>query len=74
MPRALRGASSVVVTRRPSTAQQADRVALLEHGTITHIGTHAELLAQVPRYRHLMTGDHIDCSATIFASSLVEKP
>lgn len=74
LPRALRGASSVVVTRRPSTAQQADRVALLEHGTITHIGTHAELLAQVPRYRHLMTGDHIDCSATIFASSLVEKP
>ena len=34
-----------------------DMVALLEGGTITHVGTHAELLATVPRYRYLLSAD-----------------
>ena len=34
---------------RASTVLLADRVALLEGGTITRVGTHAELLADVPR-------------------------
>ncbi|MCV7197723.1 ABC transporter ATP-binding protein [Mycobacterium angelicum] len=54
--RVLGGATGIVVARRPSTVALADRVALLEDGTITHIGTHAELFAQVPAYRQLMTG------------------
>ncbi|SON60890.1 Putative multidrug export ATP-binding/permease protein [Mycobacterium simulans] len=53
--RVLNGVTGIVVARRPSTVALADRVALLEDGTITHIGTHAELFAQVPRYRNLMT-------------------
>jgi ATP-binding cassette, subfamily B, bacterial len=60
--RALAGVTGIVVARRPSTVQLADRVALLENGTVAHVGTHAELLAQVPHYRDLMT-----CTQTDFA-------
>ena len=35
----------------------ADRVALLEHGTITHVGTHRDLLERVPAYRDLLAAD-----------------
>jgi ATP-binding cassette subfamily B protein len=35
----------------------ADKVALLENGTVTHVGTHAELLAGVPEYRYLLAAD-----------------
>lgn len=57
----LNGLTGIVVARRPSTVALADRVAFLDwHGTsgatITHIGTHAELFAQVPAYRQLMNG------------------
>jgi ATP-binding cassette subfamily B protein len=38
----------------------ADRVALLEHGTITHVGTHRELLDDVPAYRELLAADAAD--------------
>ena len=59
--RVLRGVTGIVITHRASTVLLADKVALLgrnESGsTITHIGTHAELLAGVPRYRSLLVGD-----------------
>ena len=53
----LRGVTGVVVANRASTVLLADRVALLENGTITHVGTHSELLATVPRYRYLLAAD-----------------
>ena len=40
-----------------STVLLADRVALLQNGTITHVGTHTELLADVPEYRYLLAAD-----------------
>ena len=49
--------SGVVVANRASTVLLADRVALLDKGTITHVGTHAELLATVPQYRYLLAAD-----------------
>lgn len=55
--RALRGVSGIVVARRPSTVQLADRVALLDQGTITRVGTHDELMSDEPRYRQLMTAE-----------------
>lgn len=58
---ALAGVTAVVVAHRASTVLLADRVALLDAGdgaaTITHIGTHEELLAEVPRYRYLLAAD-----------------
>ncbi|CAG7573051.1 ATP-binding cassette subfamily B protein [Barrientosiimonas humi] len=49
--------TGIVVAHRASTVLLADKVALLERGTITHVGTHAELLATVPAYRHLLAAD-----------------
>lgn len=55
--RVLRGVTGIIVAHRASTVLLADKVALLQNGTITHIGTHAELLAQVPQYRYLLAAD-----------------
>ena len=49
--------TGVVVANRASTVLLADRVALLEDGTITRVGTHAELLADAPQYRYLLAAD-----------------
>jgi ATP-binding cassette subfamily B protein len=46
-----------VVAHRASTVLLADRVALLQDGTITHVGDHSELLATVPAYRELLAAD-----------------
>ncbi|MFC6899825.1 ABC transporter ATP-binding protein [Nonomuraea dietziae] len=53
----LREATGIVVAHRASTVLLADKVALLRGGTITHVGTHQELLADVPEYRELLAQD-----------------
>lgn len=55
--RVLHAVTGIVVAHRASTVLLADKVALLEGGTITHVGTHAELLADVPEYRYLLAAD-----------------
>jgi ATP-binding cassette subfamily B protein len=55
--RVLHAVTGIVVAHRASTVLLADKVALLEDGTITHVGTHAELLARVPQYRYLLAAD-----------------
>jgi ATP-binding cassette subfamily B protein len=46
--------TALVVAHRPSTVLLADRVALLEDGRISAIGTHSQLLAEAPAYRDLL--------------------
>ncbi|NUO98808.1 MAG: ABC transporter ATP-binding protein [Nonomuraea sp.] len=53
----LREATGIVVAHRASTVLLADKVALLRDGTITHVGRHHELLAEVPEYRELLAQD-----------------
>ncbi|MCV7155295.1 ABC transporter ATP-binding protein [Mycolicibacterium pyrenivorans] len=55
--RVLHEVTGIVVAHRASTVLLADRVALLQDGTITHVGTHAEMLARVPGYRYLLAAD-----------------
>ena len=55
--RVLHHVTGIVVAHRASTVLLADKVALLSGGTITHIGTHAQLLASVPQYRYLLAAD-----------------
>ena len=60
--RVLHHVTGIVVAHRASTVLLADKVALLHRvgssgATITHIGTHAELLAGVPQYRYLLAAD-----------------
>ncbi|GGH50753.1 ABC transporter ATP-binding protein [Microbacterium album] len=53
--RVLRGTTALVVAHRPSTVALADRVALLEVGRVTALGTHAELMASSPHYRAVIS-------------------
>ncbi|MEV0387314.1 ABC transporter ATP-binding protein [Nonomuraea sp. NPDC050643] len=53
----LREATGIVVAHRASTVLLADKVALLRDGTITHVGQHHQLLADVPEYRELLAQD-----------------
>src|SRR5690606_31792393 len=53
----LESATGIVVAHRASTVLLADKVALLQNGTITHVGTHHELLEKVPQYRELLAQD-----------------
>jgi ATP-binding cassette subfamily B protein len=55
--RVLADATGIVVAHRASTVLLADKVALLQGGTITHVGEHSELLATVPVYRELLAAD-----------------
>jgi ATP-binding cassette subfamily B protein len=55
--RVLADVTGIVVAHRASTVLLADRVALLSGGTISHVGTHHELLSEVPEYRALLSAD-----------------
>jgi ATP-binding cassette subfamily B protein len=55
--RILGSVTGVVVANRASTVLLADRVALIEGGTITRVGTHTELLSDAPEYRYLLAAD-----------------
>ena len=55
--RVLADTTALVVAHRASTVMLADRVALLSGRTITHVGTHQDLLATVPEYRQLLAAD-----------------
>jgi len=47
--------TALIVAHRPSTVLLADRVALLEEGRITAVGTHAELLRDSEHYRFVLS-------------------
>ena len=57
LKRVLVGVTGIVVAHRASTVLLADRVALLQDGTITHVGTHHDLLETVPEYRDLLSAE-----------------
>lgn len=53
----LTGTTALVIAHRASTVLLADKVALLEHGRITAIGSHSELMATTPAYRRLLSSN-----------------
>ncbi len=51
----LRTTTTLVIAHRPSTVALADRVAVLQDGRITAVGTHSELLATDAHYRYVIS-------------------
>lgn len=52
--------TALVVAHRPSTVMLADRVALLEAGRVTAVGTHSELLRSSEHYRHVISSLEVE--------------
>jgi ATP-binding cassette subfamily B protein/subfamily B ATP-binding cassette protein MsbA len=50
----MHGRTSFVIAHRLSTIRHADRIAVIDHGRIIEIGTHAELLRAGGRYRDMV--------------------
>ncbi|PZU49149.1 MAG: ABC transporter [Microbacterium sp.] len=56
----MKDTTSLVVAHRPSTVMLADRVALMEGGRITAVGTHSELLRTSEHYRHVISSLEVE--------------
>jgi ABC-type multidrug transport system ATPase subunit len=57
----MQGRTVVIIAHRLSTAERADRVAVIDHGALVEEGTHAELVMNRGRYAALFaswTGGH----------------
>jgi len=62
--RVLAETTSLIVAHRPSTVTLADRVALMENGVVTAVGTHSELMANNDHYRYVISSlDEDDATA-----------
>src|SRR5262249_5078153 len=55
----------LVVAHRLSTIQRADRIAVLEHGRLVEIGTHAQLLAKNGTYARLWALQKLDIRSDV---------
>jgi len=54
----LQGATGLLVVHRPSTLAIADRVALIDGGTVAAVGTHRDLLRTNDLYRALLSQEY----------------
>ncbi|UOE27943.1 ABC transporter ATP-binding protein/permease [Agromyces soli] len=67
--------TALIVAHRPSTVMMADRVALLEAGRITAVGTHSELLRESEHYRFVISSlEEEERAGSDPADSIREEP
>jgi len=60
LARVLDGVTGLLVVHRPSTLALADRVALVDGGTVTAVGTHTSLMKSNELYRALLSQEYED--------------
>lgn len=65
--------TALVVAHRPSTVALADRVALLEAGRVTAVGTHSELLRTSRHYRHVISSLEAEEAARTGAIPIIRQ-
>jgi ATP-binding cassette subfamily B protein len=53
LERLMEGRSTIIIAHRLATVRRADRIAVMENGTIVALGRHEELLASSPLYARL---------------------
>ena len=73
----LASTTALIVAHRPSTVTLADRVALLEDGRVTAVGTHSELLRESEHYRFVISSLEDEAAAeprVATAAADVEPP
>ncbi|MES2572802.1 MAG: ABC transporter ATP-binding protein, partial [Verrucomicrobiota bacterium] len=49
----LAGRTAFIIAHRLATVRQVDRICVIENGTVTESGTHAELMEQGGTYQRL---------------------
>jgi len=57
--------TALIVAHRPSTVALADRVALLEAGRVTAVGTHSELMRASEHYRYVISSLEADDESAV---------
>ena len=57
------GRTTVVIAHRLSTVRRADRIVVLENGTISDIGSHDDLMTRLGTYRRLYDLQFVDLEA-----------
>jgi len=60
LDRLMRGRTTIVIAHRLSTVERADRILVLDRGSIVEEGTHAELLTKSGLYHRLYTRRFVD--------------
>ena len=68
----MQGRTVIVIAHRLSTIRRANRIAVLEDGRITAVGSHEELLASSPTYQRLYQLQFMDLPETN-GSEILEK-
>jgi subfamily B ATP-binding cassette protein MsbA len=70
----MKGRTAIVIAHRLSTIRQANRIAVLEDGRITAVGSHEELLTSSPTYQRLYQLQFMDMAEAQLSNSPFVAP